>query len=106
MLIKKDFQNELSNKSVMKIEDLFNDWVDGDHATYYIACILGLIEFDSDLRVVFWENKGLFNTKNKLSTMLFHIIEELLEVGILEESEQGLYRYNKTFIFEYKTIQT
>lgn len=83
----------------MKIEDLFAEGVDGDHATYYIACILGLFEYDPDLRVVFLEYKGIFNTKNKISTMLFNLVEELVDVGILIEDEKGQYQYNKNFDF-------
>lgn len=88
----------MSKGSFITLEELFASWVDYDHAQYYIACLLGIMEYNEDLRSIFHENSSIFNTRTKLGDSLFHILTELVELGLLEESDAGIgYRFNKSF---------
>lgn len=80
----------------MTLKELFSDWVEPDHAQYYLACLLGLMEYD-DSFAVFRTVKSVFNTKNEMGTMLFEMMEKLVEGGLLESNEYTQYRWNKSF---------
>lgn len=80
----------------MTLKELFSDWVEPDHAHYYLACLLGLMEYD-DSFAVFLKVKSVFNTKNEMGTMLFEMMEKLVEGGVLECNESIQYRWNKSF---------
>ena len=55
----------------MTIKELFSNWIEPDVAEYYLAYLLGIMEYDGNLEVVFWKVKGVFNTGNKVGDMLF-----------------------------------
>jgi hypothetical protein len=39
----------------MTAKELFSDWTEPDIAEYYLACLLGIMEYDSDLGDTFWK---------------------------------------------------
>ena len=80
----------------MNIKDLFNDWVEPDIAQYYLACLLGLMEYDNSF-VNFRRLKSIFNVRNKIGDMFFEILEKMVEGGILESNEFTQYRWNQSF---------
>lgn len=80
----------------MTFKELFSDWVEPDIAEYYLACLLGLMTYDASLKY-FWEVKSVFNTRNKFADMLFAMLEQLVEAGVLEENEYTQYRWNNLF---------
>ena len=79
------------------ITELFDDWTEPDLGEYYVACLLGVMEYDADLDKMFSKAKGVFRTKNKVGDALFHILEELVEAGFLLKNEECQYRCNKSF---------
>ena len=80
----------------LDIRKLFRDWVEPDVAHYYLACLIGIMVLDESqdgwIRV-----KGVFNTNNPVSTCLFHLLEQAVAHGLLEENEYSQYRWNPTF---------
>jgi hypothetical protein len=82
----------------MTIKELFDNWVQPDVAEYYLACLLGIMEYDESIPD-FYPAKvgGVFNTHNKIETMLFKMLEAMVKGGILETQEDGDYRWNKSF---------
>ena len=79
----------------MTLKELFNDWVEPDVAQYYLACLLGLMAYDSTL-AMFKKNSSIFHVRNELGTMLFQILEEIVKGGVLESNELGQYRWNNS----------
>ncbi len=76
-----------------KLQDLFHDWVDTDEALYYIAGILGIMDLDTSHEA--WVRvKGVFNTRNPISDSMWVICQELIKLGVLEETDVGLIRWN------------
>ena len=83
--------------NMLTIEQLFDDWTEPDVGEYYLACLLGLMVFEKDLDGVFWTQRGVFNTRNKISTMLFRMLEAMVEGSVLEKNDEYQYRWNKQF---------
>ena len=77
-----------------KIEELFENWEDFDVAQYYLACLLGLMDYDET-----WDEfrrvKGVFWTNNKIGNMLCNMLEKMVESKILEKNEDSEFRWNK-----------
>lgn len=95
------------NRSTMKTDkvllrspsmrELFREWIDPDVAEYYLACAIELMDFDEDLNGMFWENKGVFNTRNRIGNMLYEILEKLVESSVLEKNDDAQYRWKPDF---------
>lgn len=78
------------------IQELFNDWIEPDVAEYYLACLLGVMEYD-DKWINYSEAKGIFMTKNKFGDMLYEMLEKMAKTGLLEKDEDDYqYRWNKS----------
>jgi hypothetical protein len=67
-----------------------------DISAYYLACSLGLIAYDSSLKV-FRESKAIFWTGNPTSDFLYKTLERMLEIEMLEFNDDNQYRWNKEF---------
>ena len=81
----------------MIFRELLSDWEDPDVAEYYLACCLGLIDFD-DSFALFRESKHIFWTGNEIENMLNGMLEKMTENQMLEFNEaKGQYRWNKSF---------
>jgi hypothetical protein len=76
------------------------DWADGDVAPYYVAIALGIAPDPGDEWGNWGGRKGIFWSNNPLGNTLFKIVEQLVAVGVLEQNEQGLYRWNSKFDWE------
>lgn len=86
-------------KRLLTIEDLFSDWTDFDVGEYYIACLLGLVEYSEDYKI-FRTTKGIYNTKNKHGDMLYRFLEELVHADVLKfDVNLGQYRWNDRYKF-------
>lgn len=81
----------------MRAKEIFRDWVDPDYAEYYLACLLGLMVYEEDLRGEFSKVKGVFNTRNKVGDALFEMLERMVEGGFLEKNDDWQYRWNPSF---------
>ena len=77
---------------VPPIEQLFKEWVDFDVAEYFLACRLGIVKFDESYDE-FRRTKGVYNTKNPIGDMLYSMLEQLSDVGILIRGDDG-YKWN------------
>lgn len=81
----------------MILRELLLDWVDPDIAEYYLACCMGLIDFDDSFKT-FRESKHVFWTGNEIEKMLNGMLETMTKNHILEFNEaKGKYRWNKSF---------
>ncbi len=71
-------------------------WTDIDWAAYELAASLGLMEESSAFD--FRNAKHVFWTRNPIGDLLFRMLDDLVEVGVLEKSEDGdQYRWNSAF---------
>jgi hypothetical protein len=59
----------------MNLKELLADWEDQDVSAYYLACCLGLIEYDSSF-ALFRESKHIFWTKNPTSEFLYETLQK------------------------------
>jgi hypothetical protein len=81
----------------MTLKELLSDWEDPDITQYYLACCLGLIDYD-DSFTAFRESKYIFWTGNKIQSMLYDMTESMVENRILEFDEDEIkYRWNQSF---------
>ena len=60
---------------MLKIEELFDDWVEFDVAQYYLACLLSLTTYDPSGG--FARMKGPFSWKSEFGTMCYEILEKM-----------------------------
>ena len=78
------------------IRTLFADWVEPDVACYYMACLLGMLSFKPG-----WDAyrnvSGIFSWRSSVGTATFHLLECLVEEGLLESNRDGQYRWNPAF---------
>ena len=80
---------------MLKIEELFDDWVEFDVAQYYLACLLSLTTYDPSGG--FARMKGPFSWKSEFGTMCYEILEKMVSADLLERNEVRGYRWNKSF---------
>jgi hypothetical protein len=81
----------------MTLKELLKDWEDQDICAYYLACSLGLIEYDESW-TVFRENKYIFWSNNPTSEFLYEALRKMAEVQMLEfDDDETRYRWNKEF---------
>ena len=83
----------------MNVKELFSEWTDFDIAEYYLACLFGFCKFDQTFEV-FRETKAIYNTKNRVETMLYDILQNLIDGGVLDFDESlSQVRANQAFAF-------
>lgn len=82
------------------LEQLFADWTEPDDGMYYLLCLLGLVQYKSDL-CNFKHFKSLLHSKNSTSDMLYKWLEDLVGLGMLEKQDDWAYRWNKDFSSPY-----
>ncbi len=81
------------NKRYRSLKSELEQWHDGDVAMYKLACVLGLIECDTN-RDTFREHKHLFWTDTPVGEMLYKTFGNLCEVGLLEsDTDKEKYRW-------------
>ncbi len=78
----------------MILKELLQDWEDPDVTQYYLACCLGLIEYDKSF-AVFRDSKHLFWTSNPTSELLSKMIQEMVDNHLLEfDKAENKFRWN------------
>jgi hypothetical protein len=82
------------DKNNWSLRTLLNEWTDYDVAEYYFCCVLGLANYDENFEN-FRANKGVFYTKNHVSSMLFEFFDRMAELGILEQNDDLQYRFKQ-----------
>ena len=76
------------------IRELFGEWEDRDVSRYLLACCLGLLQFDDDFEG-FRKHKGIFWTNNRISSVFDSLLNNLVELGFLEQNDDLQYRLKK-----------
>lgn len=90
----------MDNGVVINFQNLLNEWEDQDVTRYYLACCLGLVDYDDGF-VNFRNAKHIFWTKNQTNIMLDEILETMLEKKIIEfDEEHSKYRWNSVINFD------
>lgn len=83
----------------MTAREMFSEWTDFDIAEYYVACLIGLCEYD-ETGATFRDSKSVYNTSNGVGNMLYRILKDLTEGGVLMfDSDLGQYKFNDSFFF-------
>lgn len=81
----------------MNLKELLKDWEDQDVSAYYLACCLGVVNYD-DSFAEFRKFKHIFWTSNTISNFLYKMLGKMSEAQILEFDEiKGKYRWNQKF---------
>ena len=80
----------------MNLNELLKDWEDQDISTYYLACCLGFMEYDSTF-ARFLESKHVFWTGNPTSNFLYEMLGKMSEIGMLEFNDNDQYRWNAAY---------
>jgi hypothetical protein len=70
------------------LKDLMKDWTDFDEAELHIAQLFGLIPEEMKMF------KGIMWSNNLMGNMLGQTLMNLVDIGFLEENEEGKFRYN------------
>ncbi len=78
------------------LRELLDNWTDADVAGYYLACSLGLMEYDPSFGV-FRDLKGVFSTNNVVGNALFKMLDIMVEGGLLEMNDEFQYRWAASF---------
>ena len=73
------------------LKEYFSEWTDPDVAEFYIGCVLGIFEDDSD--DTFRNYKGIFWIDNYLGNGLDHFIVTLVTRGFLIENEDNAVKW-------------
>lgn len=81
----------------MNLKELLAEWEDYDIAQYYLACSLGIMNYDQDFSKEYKKVKGVFWINNKVGNMLYNILESMVEGELLETNDDGMFRWNKSF---------
>lgn len=72
----------------MTLKELLKERTDFDIAAYYLACCLGLIEYEESF-AKFRETKHIYWTRNRLGDLLYQTLEKLVELEILDKNDDG-----------------
>jgi hypothetical protein len=81
----------------MNLRELLKDWEDQDISAYYLACCLGLMNYDATF-TNFRDSKHVFWSGNSISKFLYNSLNRMSKIGMLEfDGEKGFYRWNETF---------
>jgi hypothetical protein len=79
-----------------QLTDALNEWCDCDVAQYHLAVVLGVIapdaNFETGVKCIFW-------TDNPIGNYLFHTLNGLVSIGVLERREEPdcQYRWKPDF---------
>lgn len=80
------------------LRGLLKEWTDPDITQYYLACCLGLMEYDDDF-VNFRKSKHVFWTKNQVGSLLIATLNVLVDNGLIEfDPNESKYRWNVLFL--------
>ncbi len=80
----------------MNLSELLKDWEDQDVSAYYLACCLGLTEYNPSFEE-FRKTKHIFWTGNPTGDLLYKMLQTMSEINILEfDDELGKYRWNQS----------
>lgn len=77
------------------LRDLLPEWTDADGAMHAVAVCLGLMP--SDWGWVLSNAKWVFWSDNPTGNALFGMLRSLVEVGVLQENEEGRFQYNPDY---------
>jgi hypothetical protein len=81
-----------------RFKELLQNWEDADVTQYYLACCLGLIDYDETF-TIFRGSKHLFWTRNHTSELLWKLLKEMLEDRLLEfDEEENKFRWNNLYV--------
>ena len=89
-------ENQKLHSHVPPLNSLFEDWVDFDIAAYYLACVIGIVDYDASFDE-FRRTKALYWTDNKVGNLLYDMIGNMADAELLEKDEERGYRWNKLF---------
>ncbi len=82
----------------IKFKELLQNWEDADVTQYYLACCLGLIEYDDSFRI-FRDSKHLFWTRNHTSALLWKLLLEMRDAKLLEfDEDENKFRWNDLYV--------
>lgn len=77
----------------LNLKTLLADWTDPDIARYYVACCLGIAEYD-DVGIAFSGMKYVWWTQNPVSSMLDELLSTLVREKFVEFGEDEIqYRW-------------
>lgn len=86
------------------LAERLHDWVDWDGAAYWLAVSLGLMRdepglFQGRAKHVFWSN-------NPVGDMLYAMLDQMVDMGILEKRDEPdfQYRWNPSFRGIWETV--
>lgn len=86
-------------KNMQTLKELFIDWVEPEEAMGYLACHIGIISYEGDIKDYFSKNKiDIFHSNNKTSILLYNMLEQMVEIGFLEKDDDWAYRWDNSFI--------
>ena len=80
------------------LQELLADWCDPDGAMFCMGVSLGL--WPNDWPTDGLNNKWIFWSNNPLGNSLYHCLELLVKVGVLEENDDQRFRWNPKFSVE------
>ena len=86
----------MDETAAITLKKLLDDWEDLDVAAYYLACCLGLMDYDKSF-AKFREVKHVFWTGNELSDFLYEMLNQLVKLNILERNDDDFIRWNKSY---------
>jgi hypothetical protein len=82
----------------MSLKELFSDWIEPDVASFYLACELGLMEYNDNLTLGgYFEVSHVFEVRTQFGTMCYEMLENMAVCGILEKKDDYEYRWNTSF---------
>jgi hypothetical protein len=77
------------------LKSLLAEWSDFDRAEHVLAVCLGLMP--DDWEWVLGNAKWVFWSSNPTSDTLADLLHRLVALGVLQEDDEGRYRYNPDF---------
>lgn len=82
------------------LKERLKDWTDADLAMYELTTVLGMTpEFGTEPGKDPWNNlKYIFWSANPTNEMLFHLLESLVQIGVLEMSDEPQFRWNQNYV--------
>lgn len=84
---------------VRTLKEKLSDWTDFDGAEAAVAMCFGILDEGVDS---FFKAKRVFWSNNELGNLLYQMIIEMVNLGFLEQNEEGQFRWNKEFNWESK----
>ncbi len=79
------------------LKELLNDWTEPEEAASYLAGLLGIVAYEGDIKDYFSKKKiGIFYTQNKHGSMIYNMLNQMVETGFLEKEDEWYYRWNSS----------